>query len=242
VEPLTAPKERWLLWHQACGHTRHTNLATVRKTEPVCPHCRWTAWADTTRRTVLPAYQSAISQALAAGDAAATREFAGAYVRSYVWPVERVEAVFTSAGARLLEAPFDGDGLDPLDWECVSCGYRDAQPSERLSLEAKASWLVCRACDQQRLHHAPVVITAWFANKQLRLLDEPAPGRDTIHHVECTRCETRRHASVTQLAASAVACPSCDTRRLDTSAPHRVYLFEFPHLLAYQGRDHPHRR
>lgn len=234
LEPLGGPKERWLLRHEACGRTRHSNLAAVRKSEPVCPHCRWTAWAQTTRAAVVPAYRSAISRALAAGDLRAAREYAAAYLRAYVWPAERTSELFGAAGARLLETPVDGDGLDPYPWECVACGYRDAHPPERMRLETKGSWLVCRSCDQQRLHHTPGVVAAWFANRNLRVVGEPQPGRDTVQQVECTRCGRPRQASVTQLAGGAVPCAACDGQRLDASAPHRVYLFAFPHLMAYK--------
>lgn len=231
---LTAPKDRWLIRHRTCGRVRHSNLATVRKAVPVCPHCRWTEWAATTRAAVLPAYQRAISSAFAAGDQGALSEYVSAYLNAYVWPADRVRDVFASAGAELLQEPLDGDGLDPVAWRCNTCGYVDAQPPERMALELKASWMACHACDQQRLHHAPAVIDAYFRARHL-VLDAPGgDGRGQVHPAHCQRCGQARLVSVVALAGGAPPCLSCDGRRLDPNAEHRVYLFEFPQLHVYK--------
>lgn len=49
----------------------------------------------------------------------------------------------------------------------------------------------------------------------------------------CLRCGSDRIVSWSALSAGMPPCIRCDGRRLDPAAPHRVYLFLFPHLGAH---------
>ena len=232
VEPLSGPRARWLLRHNACGVVRHTNLASVRRAEPVCPHCRWTAWATTAREDVRRFWAPGLTAAVAAGDTAGAHELAEAFVTRYVWPAERVREVFASVDADLIDEPADGDGLDPLSWACGRCGWVDATPPERMLGEASASWLVCHACDQQRLHHDPAPLARYFSTRGLILLSTVAADRSVAYDATCARCGAQRRVSVQTLTSGAPACLRCDGQHLDPAAPHRVYLFAFDALQA----------
>lgn len=231
---LTEPKQRWLLTHQACGRQRHSNLATVRKAEPVCPYCKWTAWAASGRADVLPKYAAAIVSAARAGDLAAASQYAQAYAHHYVWQPERTREVFSSVDAALLDEPVDGDGLDPLGWSCMRCGYIDATPPERMLGQASASWVVCHACNQQRLHQDPAPLVRYFSTRGLALVSTSAADRSVAYDAVCQRCGSARRVSVSTLTSGAPPCLRCDGQHLDPAAPHRVYLFHFPALRAYK--------
>lgn len=234
LEPLTDPKARWLVSHVACGKERYTNLRTIRTTEPVCPHCRWSAWGATVRAGLWQNWQRHIITAWATGSTGELTELLHNYMARYVWSAERIRALFDTADAELLTEPEDGDGLDPLPWRCRRCGWIDALPAERMLGEARASWLVCRSCNQDRLHRDPAPLARYYQVRRLRLLATVAKDRAEAYNAECMRCGTLRRVSVGTLASGAPPCLVCDGRRLDPAAPHHVYLFEFPHLQAYK--------
>jgi hypothetical protein len=114
-----------------------------------------------------------------------------------VWSAVRIRAVFESADAELQVEPEDGDGLDPLPWRCRKCGWIDAMPAERMMGEAQSSWLVCHACNQQRLKHDPTPLSRYYLLRGLRLVSAVAKDRIGAYDAECTRCGTPRRVSVT---------------------------------------------
>lgn len=232
-EPLREPTQRWLLRHLSCSGLRHSNLTTVRKAEPVCPHCRWTRWAEQIRPSVADTARKMVA-ALLAGDASTFVALADFYDHRYVWPAERVAAVFDSADAELLVEPADGDGLTPLPWRCRRCGYIDALPAERMQGESQASWLVCHACNLERLHRSPQPLHRYSSLRGLKLVSTPAKDRHVAYDASCVRCGTPRRVSVMTLTSGAPPCLRCDGQRLDPTAPHRVYLFAFTDLAAYK--------
>ena len=61
----------------------------------------------------------------------------------------------------------------------------------------------------------------------LTLVSEYAADPKATLEATCSRCGTERRASWSTIA-SAPPCLSCDGRRLDPQAPHRLYLFKFP--------------
>jgi hypothetical protein len=234
AEPLTGPKQRWLLTHDACGKARHSNLATVRKTGPVCPTCKGRENATWVRAEVMPTFAMAILRAIAVGDLEAAREYAGAFAHRYAWTAERIRELFASIDADLLDDAIEGDGLDPLSWRCQLCGNVDASAPERLLGAEHASWMPCRACDQQRLRHDPAALRRYFSTRGLELLSSPAADRSVAYDARCSRCGTGRRVSVMTLTSGSPPCLRCDGQHLDPSAPHRVYLFAFPLLSAYK--------
>lgn len=151
-----------------------------------------------------------------------------------MWPVQRTRAVFDAVDAELLGDPGDGDGLTPLAWRCRCCGYLDATPAERMEGQARSSWLVCHACNMQRLHQSPQPLVRYYSTRGLRLLSSPAKDRGVPYDAICERCGTRRRVSVMTLTSGSPPCLRCDGHSLDPEAPHRVYLFAFDALTAYK--------
>lgn len=206
AEPLTGRKDRWLITHLACGHSRHSNLDSVRKDVPVCWHCRagvgWDGrdYLRTPRTTPIP--------------------------DSYYQPTRDL---FASLGAILLEDPRDADAGGPLDWKCAKCGYISAHTPSDLKKTSAQSWFPCHQCDQARLRgDRPVIL--YYSQRGLDLITTPAKDWAQAYDATCRRCGTLRRVSARALSGGTPPCLNCDGLNMEPSAPHRVYLFHFPAL------------
>lgn len=146
------------------------------------------------------------------------------------WSLDRQEQLLTVAGCRALAPMIDNCPADfPMNVECLECHGAQTDSLFGLSEGVRLSWLPCSFCNAARFKPTDETIQDRLRTLGLELLSpwtgDPGAGLEA----RCLRCGTDRIVSWTALG-SVPPCLRCDGRRLDPTAPHRVYLFVFPHL------------
>jgi hypothetical protein len=150
------------------------------------------------------------------------------------WSLERQEQLMIVAGLRPLTPLADNSPGDyPVNVECVQCGGAQTDSLFGFSEGVRLSWLPCLFCNAARFKPTEDVIRARFETLGLKLRSPWAGDPGAGLEARCLRCGSDRIVSWSALSVGTPPCIRCDGRRLDPDAPHRVYLFLFPHLGAH---------